>query len=106
MNNLAVSIGDTFGSPFGVTKTVGDLISLIVTGSLAVASIIILFFLIFGGIQIIAGAGQSKPETIEKGKQAITSALIGFAITFVAYWIIRVIEIITGVPFITAPPGL
>ena len=52
---------------------------------------------------MIAGAGQDNPERAAKGKQAATSALIGFIIIFAAYWIIRLIEIITGVAFITAP---
>lgn len=103
MNKLAVDIGSSFGSPFGQSKGIGDLVSVIVSNALVIAGVILLFFFIFGGISMIAGAGQDNPERAAKGKQAATSALIGFIIIFAAYWIIRLIEIITGVAFITAP---
>lgn len=103
MKNLAVDIGGAFGSPFGQTKSVGNLITLILNSSFAIASIVILFLFILAGISVISGAGSSNPEKIEKGKKAITTAIIGFIIIFGAYWIIRVIEIITGSNFITQP---
>jgi hypothetical protein len=100
-----VNIGESFNSPFGQAggKSLGDLVSLILRGAFAIAGIIILFFLIAGGIQIMAGAGKDNPEAAAKGKQAITAAAIGFAVVFVAYWVIRIIELIAGRPFITAP---
>jgi len=100
---IGVPIGPTFGSPFGQTKTIGDLVSILLRGSLVVSGVIILFFLVFGGISIIAGAGSNNPEQAAKGKQAITAAAIGFVIVFVAYWIVRIIEVVTGTPFITSP---
>ena len=49
------------------------------------------------------GAGEDNPEKAKKGKQAITAALIGFMIIFCSYWIIKIIEIITGVSILN--PG-
>lgn len=98
--------GCEFGSPFSLSsggKGVADLVSLAMRGGLAIGGVIIIFFLLMGGIQIIKGAGEEKPESIQKGRQAITAALIGFVVIFTAFWIIRVIEIIAGTPFITAP---
>ena len=100
---LAVDIGEKFGSPFGQTKTIGDLISVILQGAFALASVIFIFLLVFGGISIIAGAGNQNPEQAAKGKQTVTSALIGFVVVFAAYWIVRLIEEILGVRFITEP---
>lgn len=101
-----IKIEDYFDSPFGKAsggKTIGDLISLILKGSFVVAGLIILFLFIFAGVSMIIGAGQNDPEKAKKGQQAITSALIGFVIIFVAYWVVRLIEVITGIPFITNP---
>ncbi len=103
MDKLAVDIGSTFNSPLGQGKTLGDLVSVVVSASFVIAGVILLFFLVVGGISIIAGAGNDNPEQLEKGKKAATSAVIGFIIVFVAYWVIRIIEAMTGVPFITAP---
>jgi len=99
----AINIGNAFGSPFGQDKGIGNLVTLILNASFAIASIIILFLFIFAGISLISGAGSSDPQKIEKGKKAITTAIIGFIIIFGAYWVIRIIEIITGSNFITQP---
>ncbi len=44
---------------------------------------------------VVSSAGNA--EKTDKGKQAITGAIIGFVIIFASYWIIQIIEIITGV---------
>ncbi len=96
MEKIAVDIGKSFGSPFGQTYGLADLVSVILSNAMVVASIILLLLLIFGGISMIMGAGQDNPEAAAKGKQAATSAVIGFIIIFAAYWIIQIIETLTG----------
>ena len=107
MNKIAlVDIGKEFKSPFGVTSTtsnLGDLTNLFLNIAIVVAGVIIVFLFIFGGIGIIAGAGQDNPESTAKGKKALTAAIAGFLIIFAAYWIIRVIELVVGVNFVTRP---
>ena len=100
---VQVPIGTEFGSPFGTGKTLGDLVSLVLTSSLTIAGVIVLFLFIFAGFSIIVGAGRDNPEQAAKGKQAATAAVIGFVVIFAAYWIIQLIEAITGQTFITAP---
>ena len=94
--DIGVDIGSEFGSPFGQDYGFADLVSIILSNTMVVAGIILLFLLIFGGISMIMGAGQDNPEAAAKGKQAATSAVIGFIIIFAAYWIIQIIETITG----------
>lgn len=103
MNKLAVDIGSNFNSPFGKTSGIGDLVSTVLNAALVVSGVIVLFMFVYAGIQMIAGAGSGKPENAEKAKQAATYAAVGFAIIFIAYWLIRLIEIITGNNFITQP---
>jgi hypothetical protein len=98
-----VPIGSTFGSPFGQGYSLGSLILLFIRISFIISGMILLFFFVFGGIKIIAGAGNSDPRSVGEGRQALTYAFVGLVVVFVAYWIVRIIEIITGVPFITAP---
>lgn len=99
-----VPIGEKFGSPFGQSKGLADLVSVVLSNVLVIAGIILLFFFIFGGISMIAGAGRDNPEQAAKGKQATTAALVGFIIIFAAYWIIQIIEKITGLDILN--PGL
>lgn len=104
MEKLAVDIGREFKSPFSSGgKTIGDLMGVILNTSFVLAGMAILFLLIFSGLSIIMGAGNNNPESVEKGKKVATAAVIGLVIVFGAYWIIRIIEIITGNNFITSP---
>ncbi len=98
-----VDIGSKFDSPLGQTKTIGDIVSLVLSNTLVIAGVILLFLFVAGGIGIISGAGSDNPEQLANGKKAVTAALIGFVIVIAAYWIVRLIEVIIGVPFITAP---
>jgi len=98
-----VDIGAELNTPFGQTKSVGDLVSILLSGGLIVAGVIIVFLLVGGGLQMIMGAGNNDPKTSAAGHQAITWAVIGFIIVFSTFLIIRLIELITGNNFITAP---
>jgi hypothetical protein len=100
MANLAqVNIGENFigsGHPFTQLTGVGNLISIILKAAISLAGILLLILLIVGGIGMIAGAGANNPEQAAKGRQAATAAAIGFVIVFSAYWIVKLIETITG----------
>jgi hypothetical protein len=99
MNYLSqgVDIGAKFGSPLGTTKTIGDLVSTGLGIAFVVAGIILLVSFIIAGIGLISGAGDNNPEKLEKGKQALTSTVIGFVVVFTAYWIVKLIQQVTGI---------
>ena len=102
MEKLAqVDIGkEFFGSKqnsLSELSGVGGLVSIVIQAAFAIAGIIFLFLLIGGGISIIAGAGNDNPEQAAKGKKAITSAIVGFLVVFAAYWIVQLIEELTGI---------
>lgn len=83
----------TLGSNYATTSS---LISIILKTSITIASLIFLGLLIFGGISFIMNAGSGDPKKAGQGQAAITNALIGFAIVLLAYTIIQIIEVITG----------
>lgn len=87
--------GDPVSSRF---NSITDIISIILPNVLIISGVILLFLIIFGGFTVITSAGNA--EQTEKGKQAITGAIIGFAVMFTAYWIVQIIEIITGIPLL------
>jgi len=94
-----VDIRQEFGSiyAFGTGKGLNDLVSVVLKNSLVIAGVILLFLLIFGGISLMMSAGGSNKEGAARGKKAVTSALAGFVIIFVAYWIIQLIGFLTGI---------
>ena len=100
-NLLTLNIGDQFWvkTDQGIASkglTIGKIISGLLQNVYVLAGILLFILLIIGGFIFIIGAGNDNPEQVKKGKQALTAALIGFAIIFCSYWIIKIIEIITG----------
>lgn len=60
-----------------------------------IAGLILFVMIIWGGFEILTGADNQK--SLEAGKQRITAAIIGFFLLLASYWIIQIIEYITGV---------
>lgn len=91
-----MDIGQQFGAPLKDIKQTGDLVSVIVSNAYILAGILFLILFIVGGLNVIGSAGSSDPQQAAKGWKIITAAFIGFLIIFVSYWIIKIIELITG----------
>ncbi len=96
-----VNIKDT---PLGNNNTLDNtysnpasLVTIIVKNSLTVAGIILLVLIIVGGFMMIASAGSGDQKKAASAKTMITDAVIGFLVIFLSYFIIQIIEIITGV---------
>lgn len=98
-----VPIGQSFNSPLGIDGTLGELIGNSVTAAIVGAGVVLLFFIIIGGFRMISSAGNNNPQEAAKGRQAVTAAVAGFVVVFIAFWIIQLIETITGSRFVTAP---
>jgi len=58
------------------------------------AGIILFIMLVLGGFEMLTSVGN--PEGIKKGQGRIVSALIGFVILFVAFWLMQIIQTIFG----------
>jgi len=80
-----------------VFKDLGSFISALLPNVYMIAGVIIFILLIFGGFTYIVSAGRAKPEGVQQGKNAITAALIGFLLIFCSWWLIQIIEAITGI---------
>lgn len=76
-----------------VYKDLGVLVGIIVPNLFLFAGVIFLFLLILGGFSIIS---STSAKGVDDGKQKITSALIGFLVMFSAYWIVQIVELLTG----------
>lgn len=79
----------------GKGATVGDIIQNTLLYVFAVAGFILLFYLIFGGFKYMSSGGDTK--SIDSAKRTITTALIGFIIIFVSFWLVQLIGTIFGI---------
>ena len=76
-----------------IGKIIGDLLPYVYV----VAGLILLLFLIVGGIGLMTSAGNPDKSKSAYGK--ITGALIGFLIIFVSYFVAKIVESMLGVSF-------
>ena len=101
-NILAVNLQQKYNAPI-VAGEPGTIIGNLISASFVIAGLIILFMFVFAGLGMLRGAGESKPEEMAKARKALTYAITGFVVVFTSYWIIQLIELITGSTFITNP---
>ena len=82
------------GSPVQeVFNSTDDMLNLLVK-VLFLGSGMVLFVMIIGaGLAMIQGGSSDK----EKSKKTMTSALVGLVIMLAAYWIMQILQLITGI---------
>lgn len=82
------TVADTFGTP-------ASLINVILPNIFVFAGILLFIFVVVAGMRMVLSPDDKK--NAEEGKKAITFAVTGFAVILGAYWIVQIIEILTGV---------
>ncbi|HUV42835.1 MAG TPA: hypothetical protein VMY36_02900 [Patescibacteria group bacterium] len=89
------------GEDFGAlgTITIPGIISAAIKLLLVVAALISFFFLIIGGIKWITSGGDK--EGTANAQSTLTAALIGLAIVFASWAIIRLLETFFGIHILT-----
>lgn len=83
------------GLPAKTNATIADLLSLVLQYVYIIAGIILFFFLVIAGFSYLTAGGDAKK--IESAKGKIGSALTGFIIIFIAYWLTQLVELIFGI---------
>ena len=101
MGTISESASDAGLSDFKFANAnLATIINTIIPLIFAVAGITLFIMLIFGGIAIFMSSGN--PESMKKGTQQITNALIGLVIIFAAYWIVQLVEYSLGLSLLGA----
>src|SRR3990170_5850786 len=77
----------------------GKIVSELVKYLFPFAGLLMLLYLLFGGYKYMLSRGD--PKALAEAKGAITTAIIGFVIVFVAFWIVQIIGVILGLNQIT-----
>lgn len=97
-----VDIGGSYRPPFydpnaqqGI-KGVGSLVSVILSNVYILAGVVLLILFLWAGFKMIQSAGTRDAQKAAEAKSTLTYAIIGFLIIFASYWIIQIVEAITG----------
>jgi hypothetical protein len=75
-------------------NNLGEIINKIVPYILATGLIFVFIYLIIGGFGIMTS--KADPKAMDAAKQKITYAIVGFIIIFIAFWIVQLLGMITG----------
>ena len=89
--------------PADFFKDVPTMINILLPNLVLLAAIIVFLFVIGAGFYMIQGAGSGDAKAVEKGKNALKYAIIGFLLIVFAYTIIQAVEYVTKVPILS--PG-
>lgn len=94
INPLASS--EVFGDP--ESRTFGSLFNrALTTVVFPLAGIILFILLLWGGLQMLSASVAGKQNLVDLGKKKITSAIIGFVLLFISFWLWRLVEILLGI---------
>ena len=85
------SLNNAIGLKSG-TDSLGGITTIILPYVLTIAGLILFGMLVMGGFTMLTGAADKHAQ--ETGKGQITSALIGFFIIFLSYWIAQILQVI------------
>lgn len=107
MNLLAVDIGQDLKFQSGATagsitefQSLGGLISAWLPNIYILGGIFVLISIIASGLMWITNAGDQKK--IEEAQKVMTFAIMGFVFLFASYWIIQIIQVLTGIPILNS----
>lgn len=101
----AVNIETDFtDAPWKSFPDPGTFVSLLLKNAYILAGILFFLLLFAGGFMIIMGGSGGDAKKTQQGKEAATWAVIGFFVIFASYWIIQIIQVVTGVKILE--PGI
>ena len=91
-----INIQQTF-EPGKNFYSVSTLLNVLLPNLMTIAGIIAFIGVIFAGFKFIRAAGKGESQQVSKGKETITAAVAGLLLIVTAYWIVQIIELLTGV---------
>lgn len=94
----AVDLKDLAPTPY---TQFGTFVEIIVRNAFVFAGVITFILLIFGGFGVIVAAGSGDTKKMEQGKKTVTSAIVGLFIVVGSFWIIQIIEKVTGIAILS-----
>jgi len=104
VEKLAFNIGEQFwlkenegigGKP--IYQSLGGFISAILPNVYVVAGVIAFISVLVAGLMFIINAGKGESEQAKKWQGVLTASIAGLLIIFLSYWIIQIIETVTGI---------
>ncbi len=94
------NLEEAYNPPF---KNLGQLVSSLLNNIFYLAGFLLIILFLAAGYSFMMAAGKGESNSFEKGKKTLTAALLGFAIIIASYFLVQLIELITGVNILQKP---
>jgi hypothetical protein len=91
-----VDIGSTWPLATGPFTSIGGFTSKLLPNAMIIASVIFFILIIVAGFNMMSAAGSGDPHAQEKWRGVLTNGAIGLGIIFGAYWVLWIINSVTG----------
>ena len=75
-------------------RDLGDLLEMVIGAVFTFTGVLLLLYLILGGITYLTAGGDDK--RVGEAKKMLTNAVVGMLIVFTSFWIIRIVEVVFG----------
>lgn len=80
--------------PLENINTVADVISIVLKFLYPLATILLFFFLMWGGFDFMTSHGD--PEKVKAGKAKISAAVTGFILLLLSFFVVKLLAVIFG----------
>ena len=78
---------------------IGSIVTELLKYIFVLAGLTLFILLIIGGFSLLTSGGS--PDKMKAAQGKITSAVIGFVIIFISYWLVRILEIVFGISILS-----
>jgi len=94
---VAQDVGRGIAQTLGLREeltTIGGTVGTFLNYAIVIGGLIFFVMILWGGFGILTGAGDPKGQ--ESAKKRISAAAIGFAVLFISFWVMQILQIATG----------
>lgn len=94
---VAQDVGKSLAQTLGLREeltTIGGTVGTFLNYAIVIGGLILFVMILWGGFGILAAAGD--PQGQESAKKRISAAAIGFAVLFISFWVMQILQIATG----------
>lgn len=86
----------TYYPPAQKFKNFGEIVGVFSQNIVIVAGVIFFILILVAGFRMIRAAGSEDSKAMEQNKNLLTYAVAGFLIIFSAYWVVQIVNFVTG----------
>ncbi len=90
-----VDIADCF-APANKLTSLSQVVNIFSQNFILIAGVIFFILLVWMGFSFLRAAGSQDSKAMENVKTTLTYGIIGFVIIFSAFWIVQLINFVTG----------